>query len=330
MKIKTLAALCKKAGVFYLYDRITEDGEVAEQWLGNMLMDQFGISGDEAFNLIAQGAQNGLDKNGDLLDSINEYSVHFKSLGLDAEDMFNSLANGAESGTFSVDKLGDAVKEFGIRVKDGTANDAFKQLGLDADATAAAFARGGDEASAAFAAVTDALFAMEDPLAQNALGVQMFGTMWEDLGAEGVKALTNLNGEISNTTDALGAINEVNVPSTLEATSGVLDATDAITDILKAAFPASAVVNIVDKVIDYAKVGAQKAEQLYIINTISKDERKEEATKFVYEALEIAGVERTAAIEKIVDGAVEAAVLTLGHTVDTDNHGEGYGEGIAE
>lgn len=122
----------------------------------------------------------------------------------------------------------------------------------------------------------------------------------------------------------------VNVLSTLEATSGVLDATDAITDILKAAFPASAVVNIVDKVIDYAKVGAQKAEQLYIINTISKDERKEEATKFVYEALEIAGVERTAAIEKIVDGAVEAAVLTLGHTVDTDNHGEGYGEGIAE
>ena len=123
---------------------------------------------------------------------------------------------------------------------------------------------------------------------------------------------------------------DINVPSTLEATSGVLDATDAITDILKAAFPTSAVVNIVDKVIDYAKVGAQKAEQLYIINTISKDERKEEATKFVYEALEIAGIERTAAIEKIVDGAVEAAVLTLGHTVDTDNHGEGYGEGIAE
>ena len=80
----------------------------------NMLMDQFGLSGEEAFNLIAQGAQNGLDKNGDLLDSINEYSVHFKSLGLDAEDMFNSFANGADAGTFSVDKLGDAVKEFGI------------------------------------------------------------------------------------------------------------------------------------------------------------------------------------------------------------------------
>lgn len=35
MKLKTLAALCRKAGVFYLYDRITPDGEVAEQWLGD-------------------------------------------------------------------------------------------------------------------------------------------------------------------------------------------------------------------------------------------------------------------------------------------------------
>lgn len=35
MKLKTLAALCRKSGVFYLYDRITQDGEVAEQWLGD-------------------------------------------------------------------------------------------------------------------------------------------------------------------------------------------------------------------------------------------------------------------------------------------------------
>lgn len=118
----------------------------------NMLMDQFGLSGEEAFNLIAQGAQNGLDKNGDLLDSINEYSVHFKSLGLDAEDMFNSFANGADAGTFSVDKLGDAVKEFGIRVKDGSDGtmQAFKDIGLNADETAAAFAAGGEQAAKAF------------------------------------------------------------------------------------------------------------------------------------------------------------------------------------
>lgn len=189
----------------------------------NMLMDQFGMTGEEAFNLIAQGAQNGLDKNGDLLDSINEYSVHFKSLGLDAEDMFNSFANGADAGTFSVDKLGDAVKEFGIRAKDGSDStmQAFSAIGLSAEDMSAAFAAGGDEAAKAFEDVTNALFAMDDPLAQNTAGVALFGTMWEDLGVEGMKALTNLNGEISTTTDALSAINKVKYDDFGSAMSGL-------------------------------------------------------------------------------------------------------------
>lgn len=174
-----------------------------------MLMDQFGISGEQAYNLIAQGAQSGLDKNGDLLDTINEYAVHFEQLGISADEMFNMLVNGAESGTFSVDKLGDAVKEFGIRVKDGTANNAFKELGLDVDATAEKFARGGEGAKQALQDVTTALFEMDDPLKQNQLGVELFGTMWEDLGVDGVKALMNLEGEVSKSKDALNEINQL-------------------------------------------------------------------------------------------------------------------------
>lgn len=172
-----------------------------------MLMDQFGLSSDEAYNLIVQGAQNGLDKNGDLLDTINEYSVHFNQLGIGAEEMFNMLINGAENGTFSVDKLGDAVKEFGIRVKDGTADNAFKELGLDVDRTTEKFGAGGDAAKEALGQVTTALFNIEDPIKQNILGVEMFGTMWEDLGVDGVKALMDMQGEISTTSTALEDIN---------------------------------------------------------------------------------------------------------------------------
>ena len=172
-----------------------------------MLMDQYGLSAEEAYNLIAQGAQNGLDKNGDLLDTINEYGVHFESLGLSAEDMFNMLVNGAKNGTFSVDKLGDAVKEFGIRVKDGTADNAFKELGFDIDETKKKFAKGGEGAKNALKKVTTALFNMKDPVKQNQLGVELFGTMWEDLGVEGVKALMNLDGEISTTKKTLDDIN---------------------------------------------------------------------------------------------------------------------------
>ncbi len=39
------------------------------------MMKQFGIDGDTAMNLIASGAQNGLDFSGELLDSISEYRL---------------------------------------------------------------------------------------------------------------------------------------------------------------------------------------------------------------------------------------------------------------
>lgn len=190
--------------------RDTFDFDISESMrAANMLVDQFGLSGEEAFNLIAQGAQQGLNKNDDLLDTINEYAVHFKQLGFDAEDMFNSLSSGAENGTFSVDKLGDAVKEFGIRVKDGTADDAFKELGLNADATKQAFVEGGDAATDAFKQVNGALFAMDDKVKQNQLGVELYGTMWEDLGAEGVQALSGLNDQFDRTQASMDELDAV-------------------------------------------------------------------------------------------------------------------------
>ena len=177
----------------------------------NMLMDQFGISGEEAYNLIAQGAQNGLNKNGDLLDTINEYAVHFKQTGRGAENFFNMLENGAEEGTFSVDKLGDAWKEFGIRAKDttNTTTEAYEILGLNADEMRAKFAAGGESAKQATDTILTALFSMDDAVKQNQAGVDLFGTMWEDLGADAIKALSDTNGEITTTKNSLEEINKV-------------------------------------------------------------------------------------------------------------------------
>lgn len=177
----------------------------------NMLMDQFGISGTEAFNLVVQGAQKGLDKNGDMLDSINEYSVHYKQMGYDADGFLNSLANGTDAGTFSVDKLGDAMKEFGIRSKDtaDSTTEGFELIGLKADKMRDRFAQGGDEAYGATQEVLTALFNMDDKVKQNQAGVALFGTMWEDLGADGVKALMNTEGELSKTKESMKELNEI-------------------------------------------------------------------------------------------------------------------------
>ncbi len=204
--------------------RDTFDMDVGESVRSaNMLMEKFGLSSEEAYNLIAQGAQQGLDKNGDLLDSINEYSSYFSGMGLSANDMFNMLKNGAESGTFSVDKLGDAVKELSIRTIDGsnTTIDAYKSLGLSVDDTTKAFAKGGDSAKQALQNVVDALFAVEDPVEKNRIGVELFGTQWEDLGASGIEALTNLKGEISTTSDALNNINNTKYDDINNAMQGL-------------------------------------------------------------------------------------------------------------
>ena len=187
----------------------------------NMLMQQFGLTSDEAFTLIAQGTQNGLDKNGDLLDTINEYSVHFKQAGYTADEMFNSLINGTKAGTFSVDKLGDAVKEFGIRMKDGSAEEALNSIGLKADDVVKRFAQGGNTASEAMGDVIEALYSIQDPLKQNEAGVALFGTTWEDLGADGINALMTIRGEVDSTADTLNQINEIKYDDLGSAIEGI-------------------------------------------------------------------------------------------------------------
>ncbi|MGN7360018.1 phage tail tape measure protein [Paenibacillus sp. SAF-054] len=83
------------------------------------LMRNMGLTADQAFNLIAQGSQKGLDRSGDFLDTINEYSVQFKDAGYNAEEMFSILESGIKKGTFNLDKMGDLLKEFNIRIKSG-------------------------------------------------------------------------------------------------------------------------------------------------------------------------------------------------------------------
>ena len=169
----------------------------------NSLMDQFGITSDQAFNLIVQGAQKGLNQNDDLLDTINEYSVQFKNAGYSADDMFNMLANGAKSGTWSIDKLGDAVKEYNIRWNDGTAAEALEKLGLNADEMAEKVEGGAESSGKAMQQVMAALMCVEDEQERYILGQTLMGTMWEDLGAETVLALSNTEGAINSASDAM-------------------------------------------------------------------------------------------------------------------------------
>lgn len=175
------------------------------------MMDNFGISGNDAMNLIAAGAQNGLDYSGELIDSISEYSVQFSKMGLSADDMFKIFQTGAENGAFNLDKIGDAVKENAIRVIDlsDSTQGAFESLGLNADEMAAKFAEGGDSAREALDQVLTGLAVLDDPLKQNTVGTALFGTMWEDLGPNVVTALSDIGDEAYATGEELNKIKDV-------------------------------------------------------------------------------------------------------------------------
>ena len=174
------------------------------------LIKNYGVSAREAFNLITQGAQSGMDYSGEMIDSINEYSVQFKKLGLDAEDMFSIFANGAQNGAFNLDKVGDAVKEFSIRAIDGsdTTKQGFEALGMDAAKMAEKFGAGGDAAKEAFNEVIKGLASMDDPVAQSTAGVNLFGTMWEDLGPQVITSMSTASDAIDKNKESVeGLVN---------------------------------------------------------------------------------------------------------------------------
>ena len=183
----------------------------------------FGSSAEEAFSLIAAGAQNGLDYSGELIDTINEYSSQFSKLGFTADGMFNLLQSGADSTAWNLDKVGDAIKEFSIRAIDGsdTTVAAFKDLGYNAEEIMATFAAGGEGANEAFFDVINTLLDVDDQVKRDALGVALFGTMWEDLGVEAMEAMAGASQAAYDTEGALEQINQVRYNDLDSALQGI-------------------------------------------------------------------------------------------------------------
>jgi phage-related minor tail protein len=187
------------------------------------LMKNFGASAQDSYNIIAVGAQNGANKNGDLLDTLNEYSAHYSALGLSADQFISSLVSGADAGIFSIDKVGDAVKEFNIRAKDGSSStiEAFQALGMNAETMMNRFASGGNEAQTAFFEVVKALDAIKNPMSKNTAAVALFGTMYEDLEANVLPVLASVEDGAHANYDALSQISSIkydNLDSAIEGT----------------------------------------------------------------------------------------------------------------
>lgn len=171
---------------------------------GQLMKNGLAVDAQQAFDIIAMGAQNGANRSGDLLDVFAEYGPAFSAIGVDGPTALGMMNAALDAGVYNADKAADAINEFGVRAIDGStgSQEAFAALGLSADEMAAKIAAGGPTATQATSTIIRALGAMTDPVAQETAGVALFGSMWEDAGA---KAILSMDPAKASTQNLAGA-----------------------------------------------------------------------------------------------------------------------------
>lgn len=191
-----LKEIGKSASV--LFERFEADVNDTTK-VANALMMNFGSTSKEAFDLLTWGFQNGLDFSGEFLDTVNEYAPQFAAMGMSAEEMFGILEQGAVNGAFNLDKVGDAVKEFNIRIKDGskTTSDAMGELSSGTQNIWKSFLKGKSTGKEVMDAIIKELSNMDNQVKANQIAVGVFGTQWEDLESDAIYAMGNVQGELS-------------------------------------------------------------------------------------------------------------------------------------
>lgn len=184
----------------------TFDSDISEVTRGaNQLMVGFGISSQEAMDLLASGAQNGLDFSKELFDNVSEYGPLFANMGYSADEYFNLLSNGAKNGAYNLDYVNDVMKEFQIRIKDGSksTNEAMGQLSEGTQKTWKSFLEGKATVKDVNNSVLNDLKGMDDQVKAGQLGVSLYGVKWEDLEAKTMYSLNEMQGGLGKTAGAM-------------------------------------------------------------------------------------------------------------------------------
>lgn len=156
------------------------------------LMEQYGITAQQAMDYIVTGTQNGLDKTEELGDNLSEYSGKFAQAGYSAQEYFQLLQNGLDGGAYNLDKVNDAINEVTTRLANGTIEDS---IGSYSDKTQELFTAwqdgGATQKEVIDSIVADIAGCTNQQEAMN-LAAQAFGTMAEDGNLKFISSLTSV------------------------------------------------------------------------------------------------------------------------------------------
>lgn len=199
----------------------------------NALSKQFGISANEALQLVKDGFLAGGDANGEFLDTLKEYPAYFKEAGISADQFVAIVTQTNKMGIFS-DKGVDAIKEANLRLREMTTATAaaLDGIGISSEQVQKDLQTG---TKTTFDVIQDVSAKLAE-LPDNATTVgaaiaYIFGGPGEDAGLQYLRTLkdisTNMD-EVKGKAGVLAQLQEEQLQSQIElqnALSGLFDAT---------------------------------------------------------------------------------------------------------
>lgn len=173
------------------------------------LMSHFGISSEEAFDLMSSGAQQGLNYSDELGDNIAEYSGKFAEAGFSAEEYFQYLQNGSQGGAYNLDKVNDSLNEVTTRLADGTIEDALDSFDSNTQNVFKAWQDGKATQQDVVNAIVKNIQDTTNEQDKMNLAATAFGTMAEDGGTKFIESLSSVGDsfdDVKGKADDLAAV----------------------------------------------------------------------------------------------------------------------------
>ena len=199
----------------------------------NALSKQFGISANEALQLVKDGFLAGGDANGEFLDTLKEYPAYFKEAGISADQFVAIVTQTNKMGIFS-DKGVDAIKEANLRLREMTTATAaaLDGIGISSEQVQKDLQTGTKTTFDVIQDVSAKLAELPDNAATVGAAIaDIFGDPGEDAGLQYLRTLkdisTNMD-EVKGKAGVLAQLQEEQLQSQIElqnALSGLFDAT---------------------------------------------------------------------------------------------------------
>ena len=183
------------------------------------LMDHFGITSEEAFDLMSSGAQQGLNYSDELGDNIAEYAGKFSEAGFSAEEYFQYLQNGSQGGAYNLDKVNDSLNEVTTRLADGTIGGALDSFDSNTQEVFKAWQDGKATQQDVVNAIVQNIKNTTNEQDKMNLAATAFGTMAEDGGTKFIESLSSVGDsfdDVKGKADELADVKYDTPQSTLE------------------------------------------------------------------------------------------------------------------